>query len=103
MVEKFLRAYRRGATEYATAFMRHDRYGKRRSGPQAQAAAAAIASYVYPGNPAGAATVEAGAYFMDPQARLDAADVKRQVEWFQAQGLVDKNFDARDVVDLSFK
>ncbi|MSO67431.1 MAG: hypothetical protein EXR03_06470 [Pseudolabrys sp.] len=36
------------------------------------------------------------------QARLDAADIARQVEWYKAQGLVDQSVDARAVVDLSF-
>lgn len=50
----------------------------------------------------GAATVEAGVYFMDPQARLDTADIARQVEWYKSQGLVAPSVEARAVVDLSF-
>ena len=69
-VEKFVRAYRRGAAEYAAALLRHDRYGKRISDAMSQAAAAVIARYVYPGHPAekAAATVEANAYFVDARA-----------------------------------
>jgi NitT/TauT family transport system substrate-binding protein len=42
------------------------------------------------------------AYYMDPLARLDAADIERQVEWYKSQGLVDQSVDADAVVDLSF-
>jgi NitT/TauT family transport system substrate-binding protein len=104
-VEKFLRAYRRGVADYATAFLRLDRYSKRISNKNSQEAAKAIARYLYPGRPlaSAASAVEADVYYMDPRARLDAADVARQVEWYQAQGLVDKSIDPRAIVDASFK
>lgn len=102
-VEKFLRAYRRGATDYAGALLRRDRYAKRIVDAKSQSAAAAIARYAYPGQAAGGADkVEAAVYYMDAQARLDMADLTRQVDWYKAQGLVDKTVDARAVVDLSF-
>jgi NitT/TauT family transport system substrate-binding protein len=102
-VEKFLRAYRRGAAAYYDALMRHDKYGKRISSAGSLAAADDIARYVYPGRAAGGSTVEEQAYFIDPHAHLDAADVARQMRWYQAQGLVDKEFDAGAVIDESFK
>lgn len=104
VVEKFVRAYRRGAADFATAFLRHDRYGKHISDAKSQAAAAMIARYVYPGHPVSstAATVEAGVYFIDPQARLDPADIARQVDWYKSQGLVNQDVDARSFIDLSF-
>jgi len=100
--EKFVRAYRHGASDYATALLRRDRYGKRVLDAKTKAAAAAIARYVYPGSGGGPGAVEAGAYFMDPAARLDAADIARQVAWYKAQGLIDKSIDARRVIDPSF-
>ncbi len=104
-VEKFVRAYRRGAADYALALLRHDRYGKRISDGMSQKAAAMIARYVYPGNSAAgaASAVEAGVYFIDPQARLNAADIERQVAWYKAQGLIDQSVEARNVMDLSFR
>ena len=103
-VEKFMRAYRRGAADYAMAFLRRDKYAKRISDAKSQSAAAAIARYVYPSQPVNkaSATVEAGAYFMDSQARLDAADIARQVEWYKSQKLIDGGIDPRDVIDMSF-
>ena len=50
MLEKFLRAYRRGAAAYAEALLRHDSYGKRVIDGKTRAAAAAIGLYLYPGH-----------------------------------------------------
>jgi NitT/TauT family transport system substrate-binding protein len=102
-VEKFLRAYRKGAAEYTAALMRNDRYGKRLIDAKSNPAAAAIARYVYPNRGDGAAMVESNVYYMDPQARLDAADVERQVEWYKSQSLIDSSVVARNVMDLSFR
>jgi NitT/TauT family transport system substrate-binding protein len=103
VVEKFVRAYRRGVADYAAALLRKDRQSKRTSDIKSHEAATTIARYVYPDRgESGAATVEASAYFIEPQARLDVADIERQIAWHKAQGRVDKNVSARDVVDPSF-
>lgn len=101
-VEKFVHAYRRGAADYAAALLRKDRSSKRISDIKSKEAATTIARYVYPDRADAAATVELGAYYIDPQARLDVADVVRQVAWYKSQGLIDKAVDARTVVDASF-
>jgi NitT/TauT family transport system substrate-binding protein len=103
-VEKFVRAYRRGAADYTGALMRHDASGKRMSNARSREVSTLIARYVFPGRPIGtaAATVEASAYYMEPTARLDAADIARQVEWYKAQGLLDASVDAGKIVDPSF-
>ena len=100
-VEKFLRAYRRGAAEYAAALMRRDRYAKRVSDATSQAAAKSIAGYVYPGQTSAIAAFEAGLYFVDAQARLEPADIERQVAWLKSQNLIDNSVNARAVVDGS--
>ena len=101
-VEKFVHAYRRGVADYAAALLRHDRFGKRVSDAKSKAAAALIARYVYPGAAEGAGAVEAGIYFVDPRARIDIGDLARQIAWFKAQGLLDRQIDARQAADLSF-
>ena len=101
VVEKFVNAYRHGAADYAAALLRKDRSSKRISDIKSKEAATTIARYVYPGTDA-AAKVELGAYYIDPQARLDAADVERQIAWYKSQGLIDKAIDPRTVVDASF-
>jgi NitT/TauT family transport system substrate-binding protein len=63
-----------------------------------------IAKYVYPGEvpDKAAALVEASTFYVDPQARLDVADIERQVNWYKSQGLVDLTADPRNFIDLSF-
>lgn len=102
-VEKFVRAYRHGAADYS-AMVQLDRYGKRISTVATRQIATVIARYVYPGRELGrsAATVETGAFPMDPQARLDVADIERQVAWFKAQKLIDDDVVTRNIVDTSF-
>src|SRR4029078_3202928 len=99
VVEKFVHAYRRGAADYAAALLRKDRSLKRVSDIKSKEAATTIARYVYPDRADAAATVELGAYYIDPQARLDVADVARQIAWYKSQGLIDKAVDARTVLD----
>ena len=101
--ERFLHAYRHGTSAYYEALMRKDKYGKRIAKAESHEAAAQIARYFYPGKTVGGEMVASDAYFIDPQARLDANDVARQVRWYQAQGLVEKEFDPRGVTDLSFQ
>lgn len=104
-LEKFVRAYRRAATEYAAVFQHNDRFGKRVTNAKTREMSARIARYVFPGRPldAAGATVEAGIYNMEPQARLDLADIARQVAWYQSQALVAKDVEARLIVDSSFR
>lgn len=104
IVNRFLSAYRRGAADYVAALMRHDSAGKRKSDAVSEKAAAEIAHYVRPGQTGERPTraVEDEAYFMDAQARLDFADVARQVGWYKAEGLISKQIDPRNVVDLTF-
>ena len=103
VAEKFVKAYRRGVSDYAAALLRLDRTSKRTSDIKSKETATVIARYVYPdrGTDA-AAAVELGAYYIDPQARLDVADIARQVAWYKSRGLIDKSIDARNVVDASF-
>ncbi|MBI1202065.1 MAG: ABC transporter substrate-binding protein [Rhodopseudomonas sp.] len=102
-VEKFLRAYRRGAADYYSSLMRHDNHGRRISNTRSHEAAGVIARYVYPGKNGGSAVVEADAYYLDSDARIDAADLTRQIDWYRTQGLIDRKFDARTMMDLSFQ
>ena len=103
MMAKFLRAYRRAAADYSLVMSHYGLGGKLVSNVKSRKAAAEIARYVYPGTMRAAAitAVEQGAYYMDPQARLDPADLARQFDWFKAQGLVNADADLRKAVDLS--
>jgi NitT/TauT family transport system substrate-binding protein len=101
-IVKFIRAYRKGVTDYNK--MTKLNQGKRQSTPQTREVATIIGRYAYPGMPADRATptVENAAYYIDPQAKLDPVDLTRQIEWFKAQGLIDASVDPKAVVDTSF-
>jgi NitT/TauT family transport system substrate-binding protein len=102
IIDKFVRAYRRGAADYSP-MVQLDRYGKRLSNVATREIATVIARYVFPGRQLGraAATVETGAYPIDPQAKLDVADLERQVAWLKAQKLIEDSVDARQIVDTT--
>jgi NitT/TauT family transport system substrate-binding protein len=102
-VAKFLRAYRRAAADYSPVMSRYGLGGKLVSSVKSRKAAAEIARYVYPGNMRATVVtaVEEGAYYMDPQAQLDTADLARQFNWFKTQGLLQPDADLRKAVDLS--
>lgn len=104
-VEKFVRAYQKGASEFAEAMLKLDPSGKRTFDPgKADPIAMAVAKYVYPSDQPAAAVerVKAASYYMDPQARLDVGDIYNQVAWLKAQGLVDAAVDPKTFLDLSF-
>ena len=43
--------------------------------------------------------VKASAFYADPQARLDIADIKQQITWMKDQKLVDAAVDPNAVID----
>ena len=102
VADKFVHAYRRGAADYS-AMVQLDRYGKRISNVGTRELATVIARYVSPGRELGraAGTVETGAYPMDPQAKLNIADVERQVAWLKEQKLIDAGVDVQGIVDTT--
>lgn len=104
-MEKFVRAYRRAAGEYAAVYMHNDRFGKRVTNARTREMSVKIARYVFPGQPLESAsgTVEAGIYNMDREARLDLTDLARQVAWYKSQSLIGNDIEARLIVDSSFK
>lgn len=104
VVQKFVRAYQKGAAEFAGALLRLDASGRRISDARSKEAAAMVAKYVAPGqDPQQAAQrVEASTFYVDPQARLDVGDIHKQVAWFKAQGMIDKSVDPAAFIDLGF-
>jgi NitT/TauT family transport system substrate-binding protein len=103
LIEKFVRAYQKGASDYAAALLRRDDDGKRVFDAKSDEVAAMIAKYVYPDRAGTAAKlVEASAFYVDPQGRLDISDILKQIGWYEAQGLVEAGVDGRAMLDLSF-
>ncbi len=104
IVEKFVRAYQKGAADYNRALVSKDASGQIVHLPDSDAIAAIVGKYVYPNEPAekAAALVKGSAFFVDAQARIDVADIVQQVSWLKEQKLVDESVEAKSVLDLSF-
>jgi NitT/TauT family transport system substrate-binding protein len=98
LIEKFLRAYQKGARDFYGAFLRKGSEGQPVESADAAAYLAIFAKYT--GQPID--QLRLGIPYIDPEGRLLVRDVYHQIAWYQAQGLVDKSVDAGSVLDLSF-
>jgi len=98
VLERFIRAYRKGAQDFYDAFLTKGADGQPVDGPAAPENLAIFAKYT--GQPI--AQLKIGIPYIDPQGRLLVRDIYRQVAWYQSQGLVDKGVDAKNILDLSF-
>jgi len=96
MIERFLKAYSRGAQDYHDAFTGAD--GTRKDGPTADAVAALIAKEV--GQPV--ADVKASITYVDPKLRLDVKDILHQIAWYKAQGMVKGPVDGDALIDKRY-
>lgn len=99
LVERFVKAYQKAASDYHKAMNARDGAGKRVFDAESDAIIAIIAKYV-PNQSASA--IRDAAPYVDPAGRLDVGDVIDQVRWYKAQGLVDAGVDARTFIDTSF-
>lgn len=97
MIEKFVRAYQKGARDYHLAFNARDN-GQEIRGPgydeMIQILSRALAQ---PPD-----LVKIGLPYVDADARLDVGDIYNQVAFWQSQALVDRTVDAKAILDLSF-
>src|SRR6202012_146404 len=80
-VERFLRAIKRGAKDYHDAFA--DDKEQRRDAATADASRTAIP-------------------WVDAQMRLDAKDVRHQIEWFTQQGQMKPGVNADNIIDKRY-
>jgi len=96
-VRAFLRAYARGLADYAEIVEHPD------SAP-ARDAAAVVGRVVYPdlAPEAAAKTVLASAFYVDPSGQVDVEDVRRQVAWYHANGMLNALPDPADFLRLDF-
>jgi NitT/TauT family transport system substrate-binding protein len=102
--QKFVRAYQKGAGEFAAALLKRDDSGNRKFDAGSHEVAGLIAKHVYPGQPADRAVslVEASTFFVDSGARLNVGDIHDQIAWYKSQGMVDATVDPKALIDLSF-
>jgi NitT/TauT family transport system substrate-binding protein len=98
VVEAFLRAYQKGASEYHAVMNRRDAQGRRLFEADADPVIAIIAKYTQ----ATPAAIRAGAPFIDPLARLDVGNVLEQVALLKEEKLVDPAVDPARFIDTSF-
>jgi NitT/TauT family transport system substrate-binding protein len=96
IVEHFLSAYRKGAQDYAAAFMGPD--GRPADGPTAPEMLSLLSKAL--DQPPSA--VKAGLSYIDPQLRLDSADVLRQIAFYRAQGMIKGTFDDKALIDARY-
>lgn len=95
-VERFLRAFKRGAKDYHDAFA--DDQEHRRDGPTAEAIIAILAKYTKQK----VGTISTAIPWLDAQLRLDAKDVRHQIEWFTGQGQMKGKVEAADIIDKRY-
>src|SRR5579863_1663683 len=91
-VERFLRAYRKGARTYYEAFVGPD--GKRKDGPAAPEMLAIIGKNLN----LPVEQVAQSISYVDPDGRLDAKDILHQIAWYKSQGMVKGDFDPASVI-----
>ena len=96
LVQRFLRAYRKGARDYHEAFTGPK--GERIDGPTAPAILDILAKYVSVPRDRLAAAVS----YIDADARLDVADVLHQVAWYKSQKLLKSEIDAEPLIDRRY-
>lgn len=96
VVDRFLRAYRKGAKDFHDAFTGPDE--KRHDEVTAPEVYAILAKYVK----LGPEQIKIGISYHDPQARLDVADVHRQIDWYRSQGLLRGAIDVDTVIDKRY-
>ena len=96
VIERFLRAFRRASRDYHDAFTGPD--GHRTDGPTAAATLAILAKFT--GQPV--ARLHDSIGYIDPDARIDVADVAHQVAWYKEQGLVKGDLPGESLIDRRY-
>jgi NitT/TauT family transport system substrate-binding protein len=100
LIERYLGAMRRGAHDADAAFVGPG--GTRQDGPTAPAMIAIVQKYVH----LSPEQIDATVGYLDPDLRIDAKDVARQLDWYHSQGMlksaipIDQVLDKRYVVAL---
>ena len=99
LVTRYLVAYSKGVADYNAALV-----DKKMDEKDTAAIVAMIHKYVYASTPLekADAMIRAGAMRIAPDARLNLASVKDQLDWFQAEKMVPADVTMEKLVDASF-
>ena len=98
LIDRFMRAYQRGTADYQLNFLSYDDGGDFIPGPHYDKYLDLIARQVRISSDMLAVTKT----YCDRRANLDVTDIKKQVQFWQDQGRLDKRVAAVDLLDLSF-
>jgi NitT/TauT family transport system substrate-binding protein len=93
MIERFLRALKKGARDYHDAFT--DAAEQRADRPTASAVLAIMTRYIG----GMAEDLDPQMPYVDPQLRIDEKDVRRQIDWYKAQGMIKGDITAERLID----
>lgn len=96
LVERFLRAYRKAARLYHDAVADQDE--RRRDGPALPELVAIIAKFAR----LSIADTKAALPWLDGEARLDVEDLRHQIAWYRAQGMIKSEVDADALIDRRY-
>ncbi len=96
LIERFLRAYRKGARDYHDAVT--DSSGKRKDGPAAEAMITILAKYTKQSPE----EVKLGIPYVDAEGRLDVKDILHQIAFYKAQGMVKEQVDGAALIDQRY-
>jgi NitT/TauT family transport system substrate-binding protein len=102
VLKHFAAAYQTGVTDYRQAFLRRDAQGRPVVDAATDAMIPLLTKYVFTGDPEARRKILDGVGYYDEGGALDVADVKQQVRWFKAQGLVKGAADAAAMIDTRF-
>lgn len=92
-IEHFLRAFRKGASEYHDAFA--DEEDHRRDGPTAPGVLAVMSKYIGQSPE----SLHKAIPYIDPQGALDVVDLQRQIDWFYANNFIKVHPKIADMLD----
>ena len=96
ILKRFLTALRHGLKDFHDAFTAAD--GTRHDGPGAKEAVAIMAKYLGQ-TPE---QISVAVPYVDPDARMDFADMTRQLDWFEQQNMLKGKVTLDQVVDKRF-
>ncbi|WP_420404006.1 ABC transporter substrate-binding protein [Nisaea sp.] len=99
LVKRFLAAYAKGAADFNAAMV-----DKTKGDAAIEETTRLIHKYVYTSRPyeKAAPSIKNGAMRLQPNLKLNLTNVKKQLAWFQAEGLVDKGIEIDTLVDTQF-
>ena len=99
MVERFVRAYAKGIADFNRVML-----AENADPAEQEEMIEMIHNYVYEDQPIekAAPSILAGSMNLNEDGAMDVTDIKKQMEWFQAQGLVPSDLTIEKLADTSF-